>query len=145
MGKLKEPSFPTKKVVIAFVIALLFLFVLSLLFKKNLPPTDIRGHIESYPPSRIMEEPISVAVHKHILEHTPSGRRGVIINYNCVKFSCEEGLLEKLEEIALSDDRTYLIPNNEMDAKIVVSAIGNQLVLDEFDEAKIREFIQQVP
>lgn len=109
---------------------------------KIYPPTDIAGHVEQYPRERISREPISVAVQKHILEHTPNEVPGVIIQYNCKKFTCEPDLIDNLREIAQSHDHVYLAPYPQMDAKIALTAFGKLEILDEYDEQKIREFIE---
>ena len=126
-------------IVILFFVGL-FLFIDSK--EGNMPPTDVAGHVESYPPSKAMKTAIPIEVHKHILEHTPSGRPGVIINYNCVKFECSPSLIDKLESYALQYPHVYTYPMEDMDAKIVLTKIRDRLVLDELDENKITSFIE---
>jgi hypothetical protein len=55
---------------------------------------------------------------KHMLEHADgSGRPGVIINYNCAKFRCQDGM--------------------------TVTKLGKILTLDEPELEKIRVFITE--
>ncbi len=105
------------------------------------PPTDVEGHIESYPPQRISRQPIPIAVQKHILEHTPARRPGIILQYNCQKFACEPELIENLTAIAQSDNHVYLAPYPSMAAKIAVTALGKLETLEQYDEEKIKIFI----
>ena len=111
---------------------------------KIYPPTDIQGHTEAYPPQRILTTPMPLDIHKHILEHSQdSGRSGVIINYNCTDFECAPDTIERLEAIARAYGFVYLAPFPGMDAKITVTRLGRQIVLDSVDEARIREFIER--
>ncbi len=109
-----------------------------------LPPTSFAGpHVETWPEQRISEVPIPIPQQKHIIEHVPGGRPGVLLQYNCEKFECEPDLVEKLAQIALQYPYVYMAPYPNMDGKIVLSALNAQLVLDEFDEEKIVEFIER--
>jgi hypothetical protein len=114
---------------------------------KVYPPTSIVGHIESYPEERISSKPIPIAVQKHILEHVPLSlggqRRGVLLQYNCVKFSCEPDLVDRLAEIARKYEHVYMAPYPQMSAKIALTAYRRLLTLDELDPDKIIEFIEQ--
>ena len=110
--------------------------------KESLPPIDIAGHTESYPNSRVMRDPIPIETHKHILEHTPAGEGGVIINYNCEDFECSPDLIKNLESFAYKYRNVYIAPFKGMKAKIVVSKYSQRLVLDEYDENKIINFIE---
>jgi len=96
----------------------------SIATAKRLPPTGMTDHIEVSPPGHILAEPMPLAIQKHMLEHADGGGPpGMIINYNCVKFRCSEGLVEHLTRIA-------------------VTRLGKILVLDEVDERRIEEFIK---
>lgn len=110
-----------------------------------LPPTTMQGHVEKSPASHIVDGPMDVAVHKHMLEHADgSGPPGVIINYNCADYACAPDLLDKLA--ALVDEypaNLYLAPYSNMSAKLVITRLGKQAVLTEYDEEKIRAFIEQ--
>jgi hypothetical protein len=112
---------------------------------KYYPPTDIAGHTEDVPPGHILNEPMPLAVQKHMLEHADgSGPPGVIINYNCEDFTCEPDLIERLAEIAQEyPSFVYLAPFPGMDAKIALTRLGELEVLDSFDEERIRAFIER--
>jgi hypothetical protein len=116
----------------------------SIVTAKRLPSTSMVDHTEELPPSHILTTPMPVAVHKHMLEHADGkGRPGVIINYNCVKFRCAQGLVDRLTALARAyPDFVYLAPYPEMDAKIAVTRLGKILVLEEVDDARIRAFIE---
>ncbi len=111
---------------------------------KTYPPTSPQGHVESYPPYRIMNEPIPEPIQKHILEHVSSAsgnRPGVLVQYNCEKFKCEQGLIDKLESIVKKYDYVYLAPYPQMDAKIALTKAGKLEILDKFNEERIIRFI----
>lgn len=111
--------------------------------EKILPPTDMQGHIEASPQSHILKEPMGVAVQKHMLEHSDgSGRPGVIINYNCEDYSCETGLIEKLENFAIEyPQHVYVAPFPKMTAKIALTKQGRIEILEGYNEPLIRSFI----
>src|SRR3989344_2776233 len=80
---------------------------------ERLPPTDMQGHVEKNPASHILKETIPIAVQKHMLEHADGkegGKGGIIINYNCKDYSCEESLIENLESFATEYDYVYVAP-----------------------------------
>ena len=114
---------------------------------KAYPPTSIVGHVERYPEERISNKPIPIAVQKHILEHVPLSlggeRRGILLQYNCVKFSCEPDLVDQLAEIARRYEYVYMAPYPQMSAKIALTAYRKLLTLDEFDPDKILGFIEE--
>lgn len=112
---------------------------------EKLPPIDMQGHIESNPPSHVLKEPMSLSVQKHMLEHVDGiegGRGGVIINYNCKDYECEQGLIESLESFASEFDYVYVAPFKGMDAKIAITKLGKIDVLEDYDESRIRDFIE---
>ena len=113
--------------------------------KPLLPPTTIAGHIEVSPPAHILTEPMDVRVFKHLLEHADgSGPPAVIITYNCQDFDCEEGLLDKLTQLVNEyPSYLYLAPFPHQTAKLVLTRLGQQEILDKWDEQKIRDFIEQ--
>jgi len=80
-----------------------------------------------------------------MLEHADGkGRPGVIINYNCVKFRCQEEMVTRLAEVARAyPEFVYLAPYPEMDVKIAVTRLEKILILEEIDERRIRAFIEQ--
>lgn len=112
---------------------------------KRLPPTDMNNHVEELPPAHILTTPMPIAVQKHILEHADGRRRpGVIINYNCTKFRCPDGMVDRLTEIARGyPEFVFLAPYPEMDVRIAVTRLGKILTLEEPDEAQIRAFIER--
>lgn len=128
------------------IVAVVFISVLFLFgSRKTLPPKTLEGHIETSPPSHILNTPMDVRVHKHMLEHADgSGPPGIIINYNCEDFNCEPNLVEKLTKIVNDyPQHLYLAPYPSMSAKLVITRYGEQEILNEFDEKKIREFIER--
>ncbi len=129
-------------IVLAGIVALL---VWSSSSKIILPPTDMVGHIEVSPKSHILKEPMDILVHKHMLEHVDGqegGRGGVIINYNCKDYECEKGLIENLEVFAGEYDHVYVAPFKKMDAKIALTRLNRQKILEEFDEETIDLFVK---
>ena len=111
---------------------------------KRLPPTSMADHVEAVPSAHILTEPMPLAIQKHMLEHADGGGPpGVIINYNCAKFRCPEGLVDRLAAIARAYPTfVYLAPYPEMDVRIAVTRLGRVLTLDELDEGQIRRFIE---
>ncbi len=85
-----------------------------------------------------------LSMQKHMLEHADGqGPPGVIINYNCEDFECEPDLIDKLKAIAQDyPEFVYLAPFPNMSAKIAITRRGAIEVLDEFDEERIRRFIE---
>lgn len=114
--------------------------------REILPPTDMANHIEKSPSSHILKEPMPIAVHKHMLEHADGkGKPGVIINYNCKDFDCKDDFLPKLEELVQKDeykDFLYLAPYPNMSTKLVLTKLGKQETLDQFNAEKIKQFIE---
>ncbi len=108
------------------------------------PPTDTAGHAETSPPSHILERPLPLATFKHMLEHADgSGPPGVIISYNCDDYDCQPDFVDRLRAIAEDyPDFVYLAPFPGMTAKLAVTRRGKQVILDEFDEQRIRNFIE---
>ena len=110
--------------------------------QQILPPKTWAGpHDETWPDERISTTPISIPEQKHILEHDPNERPGVLLEYSCDKFDCASDLDNKLAEIAEPYPHVYVAPYPEMDVKIAVVAEGAMLTLDEFDRQKIVAFI----
>lgn len=106
----------------------------------------MENHVEVNPPAHILNEPMPVPIQKHMLEHADGihgGPKGVIIQYNCRKFSCPDDLVEKLTQMAKAYPAfVYLAPNPTMDARIALTREGEILVLDDYDAEKIRRFIK---
>lgn len=116
----------------------------SIATAKRLPPTSMADHIEQSPPGHILTTPMPIAIQKHMLEHADGGGRpGVVINYNCVKFRCPEGMVDRLANIVRAyPEFVYLAPYPEMDVRIAVTRLGKILTLDDVDAARIRAFIE---
>lgn len=93
--------------------------------RKVLPPTSMAGHIESNPPSHVMKEPMPLEIQKHMIEHADGGTiPGVIINYNCKDFLCDENLILQLESFVEKYPRfVYVVPFKNMDAKIALTRL----------------------
>jgi hypothetical protein len=117
----------------------------SITTAKRLPPTSMVDHMEEVPASHILTTPMPLAIQKHMLEHADGrGRPGVIINYNCVKFRCPEGMIDQLAAVARAyPEFVYLAPYPEMDVKLAVTKLGGILTLDEVDQSRIRAFIER--
>lgn len=107
-----------------------------------LPPTDIRDHVEEIPSSHVLKEPMPLLVQKHMLEHADGkGLPGIVINYNCLDFSCEPDLIPKLEAFASLSENVYVSPFPEMSVTIALTRYGRIETMDSFDEARIESFI----
>ncbi|MGH7209357.1 MAG: DUF3105 domain-containing protein [Nitrospiraceae bacterium] len=117
----------------------------SMVTAKRLPPTSMVDHVEQSPPCHILTTPMPLAIQKHMLEHADGGGQpGVIINYNCVKFRCPDGMVDRLAAMVRAyPDFVYLAPYPEMDVRIAVTRLDKILVLDEVDDVKIRAFIER--
>lgn len=116
----------------------------SIATAKRLPPTSMVDHVEQMPTGHILTTPMPLSIQKHMLEHADGkGRPGVIINYNCGKFRCPDGMVEQLTQIARGyPELVYLAPYPEMDVRIAVTRLGKILTLEKVDEARIRAFIE---
>ncbi len=115
-------------------------------FGKILPPTGYSAaHLETFPQQQINSQPIPRLIQEHVMERTAGHTRGkMLVQYNCVEYECEPGLVEKLTEIVLNfPSHVYLAPYPTMDAKIALAAPGRLLTLEGLDEAKIRKFITE--
>ena len=112
--------------------------------REILPPTDMSGHIEQNPSSHVMDEPMSLSVQKHMLEHSDGkGQPGVVINYNCEDFGCESDLKEKLTEIANKyPEFVYVAPFPNMSKKIAITRMGKIQTFDYLDENALVQFIE---
>lgn len=129
-------------VVISVLIIIGFYFMFSGV--KTLPPTDMQGHVESSPSSHVLKEPMPISIQKHMLEHVDGqqgARGGVIINYNCNDYSCEEKLIENLESFGYEFDYVYVAPFKNMDAKIALTKLNRIEILENYDEERINDFI----
>lgn len=106
------------------------------------PPTNLVGHIETYPGERISFQPIPVAQQKHILEHTPNGEPGVIIQFNCEQFDCPENLINNLISITEEYPNVYLAPHSRLAKMLSLSALGKLELLEYWNEDQIYGFLQ---
>ena len=145
----EKKSLPIKKIknwTITLIIigAIIGLIVWGISSVKTLPPTDMQGHIEVSPESHVLKEQMPIAVQKHMLEHADgSGPPGIVINYNCEDYTCEEGLIENLEAFAEKyPANVYVAPFKNMDAKIVLTKLNKIEILEEYNEVRIDEFIK---
>ncbi len=128
---------------ILIILGIMVLVYFSISDIKTLPPTDMQGHVESNPPSHVLKEPMPIAIQKHMLEHADgTGRPGVIINYNCKDYACEEDLIEELESFAGDYDYVYVAPFKGMDAKIALTKLGKIEILEDYDMGRITNFIE---
>ena len=112
--------------------------------REILPPTDMAGHIEQNPSSHVMDEPMSLSVQKHMLEHSDGkGPPGVIINYNCEDFECESDLKQKLAEIANKyPEFVFIAPFPNMSKKIAITRMGKIQTFDNLDTNALISFIE---
>jgi len=131
---------------ISFVLAGVALIGGAVLFftsQSYLPPTAMHPHIEESPDSHIVTEPIPEDIQRHMLEHADGGNDpGVIIQYNCDDYDCESDLIDKLTSLAERYSSNVYLGPNKYDAKIVLTKLGRREVLKEFDEEKIKNFIE---
>ena len=113
-------------------------------FGKTLPPTGFSAaHLESLPLQQINTQPIPRLEQEHVMERAAGHEKGsLLVQYNCVEYQCEPGLVERLTEIVLEFPRyVYLAPYPTMDAKIALAAPGRLETLDFLDELRVRQFI----
>lgn len=139
----------TKKIIMWFGWAGVFIGIfigIGFLFSRRgvLPPLTAQGHIEQSPASHVLDRPMNISVFKHMLEHADgSGPPGVVISYNCEDFSCGSELISQLAAFAEAyPQNVYVAPYPNMSAKIVLTKSGRREKLEQFDEKKIREFIE---
>ena len=114
--------------------------------QKTLPPTSFGpGHLEQFPARQINNQPIDPRIQEHVMERGGGHHRigSMLVQYNCVRFDCDPGMVKDLEDIVRGNpSNVYLAPYPKMDAKIALAAPGRLLVLDEFDRNRIAEFIR---
>ncbi len=110
--------------------------------RPNLPPTVMDGHIEVNPSAHIVTEPIPDPIQRHMIEHADGKTKpGILIQYNCDKYSCEPDLITKLTDLVKQyPENVYLAPN-KYDGKIILTKMGQIKILDSFDEKVIKDFI----
>lgn len=114
--------------------------------RSSLPSTTAQGHTEDMPQAHVTDTPIPDSMQRHMLEHADGkGKPGIIIQYNCEKYSCEPDLVQKLTELVNQyPDNVYLAPNS-YDGKIILTKLGDIKVLEDFDEQVIRDFMNSLP
>lgn len=128
-------------VVVAFIAGIGWLIASSPKL-PNLPPTSAQGHMESNPPAHITDKSIPDPIQRHMLEHADGkGKPGIIIQYNCKKYTCETDLIQKLTDLVKQyPDNVYLAPS-DYDGKIILTKSGSIKILESFDEKIIKDFI----
>ena len=115
-------------------------------FGKILPPTSFSpAHSESLPRQQINRLPIPRLIQEHVMERNATHRNGqMLVQYNCVDYECEPGLVETLTEIVVSfPSYVYLAPYPTMDAMIALAAPGRLVTLETLDPDRIRAFITE--
>ena len=126
------------------VAGIVFFMTTRSTFGKILPPTGFSAaHLESLPLQQINTQPIPRLEQEHVMERAAGHEKGsLLVQYNCVEYQCEPGLVERLTEIVLEFPRyVYLAPYPTMDAKIALAAPGRLETLDFLDELRVRQFI----
>ena len=89
---------------------------------------------------------MKLEVQKHMLEHADGkGQPGIIINYNCEDYKCEEKLIKNLESFAEKyTSNVYVAPFPKMDVRIALTKLNKIEILESFDEQKIDNFINGI-
>ena len=131
------------------LVALMMLVIVGIIWfaasRPNLPPIDLAGHIEQNPPSHILDTEMKEPIQKHMLEHADGDDKkgqGMIIQYNCKKYSCEKDLIPKLTTLVKKYPKNiYLAPGN-YSGKIILTRLNKREILEKFDEEKIIAFIE---
>ena len=122
-------------------------FLLYASSRKLLPPTSFSpSHSEAFPPGQINDQPIPFPVQEHVMERGGGHHRqgSMLVQYNCAEYECEPDLVEKLEVLVRQyPPQVYLAPFPRMGAQIALAAPGRRETLDEFDEQRIRRFIEK--
>lgn len=124
-------------------ISIIIGLVWYIMTRPNLPPIDMAGHIEVNPPSHIMDKEMDESIQKHMLEHADGkGKPGVIIQYNCKKFSCEKDFVKSLSNLVKKyPENVYLAPG-KYDGKVILTRLGKREILSSFNDKKIVAFIE---
>ena len=112
---------------------------------KVYPPTDMKNHVESYPPCRICAAPIPEAIQRHILEHREPGgsgdRPGILVQYSCTP--CPEVVAQLTRIVERHPRGVYLAPYPSMTPRVALTTLGRVEALDGVDEARIDAFIKK--
>jgi len=131
--------------IVGIVLILLIFSGVALTNRKSLPPTDMAGHIEVVPDTKISGRPLDPRIHKHILEHVDGvdgSRGGIIINYDCKTYECSPDLVSKLQDFTISYEYVYVAPYKNMKSKIAVTKLNRQITFDDFDQEQIEQFLK---
>ncbi len=111
--------------------------------RPSLPPTTAEGHTEDMPPSHISSQPIPDSTQRYMLEHADgNGMPGVLVQYNCAKYSCEQNLAGQLVDLIKQYPANVYLAPNSYDGKIVLTRLGRMEVLESFDATRIKNFIE---
>lgn len=143
----KASAAPKKvgKYILYFGVAVAAVILIGWLFSlvPKLPPTTMDKHVEDSPELHVLNVPMPDRVQRHMLEHADgTGSPGIIIQYNCTDYECEENLVQNLTDLVEEyPENVYLAPNS-YDGKIILTKLGRREILDAFDVEKIREFIK---
>ena len=148
-GHIKERLYQNYKIIVRYFpyVLLTAIVVIGLGWfisaRPHLPPTTMQKHIESSPSAHIISKPIPDSIQRHMLEHADGkGKPGVIMQYNCQKFTCESDFIQKLASLAAQyPDNVYLAPNS-YDGKLILTKNGSLKILENFDEQAIKDFIE---
>lgn len=110
--------------------------------RPNLPPIDMAGHIEQNPESHILSATMPEPIQKHMLEHADGkGKPGIVIQYNCKKYSCEKDLIDKLTLLVKKyPENVYLAPGN-YEGKIIMTKLGKREIMTSYNGKQIVDFI----
>lgn len=128
-------------VLIVLIIAGITWFAAS---RPNLPPIDLAGHIEENPPSHIVDAEMPESIQKHMLEHADGkGKPGILIQYNCKKYNCEEKLIDNLKVLIKKYPENVYLATGNYDGKIILTRLNKREILEKFDEEKIVDFIEK--
>jgi len=121
-----------------------FLIFWALASAPQMPPITSNGHIEDVPIAHIITTEMPDKVQRHMLEHADgNGLPSVVIQYNCTKYKCSNDLVTKLTKLVKEFPKNvYLAPDNKYTGKIILTREGRRLILNEFNEQKIRDFLK---
>lgn len=132
-----------KTSLIVFVLAAVGGSVWYFINQPNLPPIDAEGHIEQNAP-HISDREIPDAIQRHMIEHADgNGVPGIVIQYNCKKYSCEKNLVGSLRALAEKYPKSVFLAPGNYDGKIILTRLGRREVLSSFNQSKIVDFITQ--
>jgi len=127
---------------VVLVIAGITWFISS---RPNLPPIDLAGHIEQNPSSHILDTEMTEPVQKHMLEHADGDDKkgqGVIVQYNCKKYSCERDLISKLTALVKKYPKNVYLASGNYSGKIILTRLNKREILEKFNDKKIIAFIE---